>query len=200
MQTLSETEVIMKLIRNAILSLSVLVIIFFAASFIYISSYKAEYNINGHSKFALVFGAGITIESKPSPALKLRLDKAIKLYKKDKIEYILISGKLKEVYVMNQYLFDNGVENKKIIEDTNGNNTYSSVINTKDYMRNNGITDSVVFISQKFHMPRIILLARKENMSNIIFVSADKKEIADIEYLYFISRESVALIKSLFYH
>ena len=116
-------------------------------------------------EFGLVLGASVK-EGQPSAILKNRLDGAIRLYRENKIQKVLLSGdntkqKYREVDVMKNYLLDHQVSASSILTDDHGGNTLSSIINSSYIVGKDGLT----VITQEFHLSRAIFLARQMGLS-----------------------------------
>ena len=111
------------------------------------------------------------------------------------INKIFISGKLYEIYVMKSYLLKNNVNREDIIIDQNGINTYHTIKNIKLYISSNK-NISTIFISQRYHLPRIKLLIARIGIKNNLLISTDHKKIDKDEEISIILRESFAIIKS----
>ena len=186
----------MKALKIAILALAALFLVSFAGVSFYIAFYPARSDVTSPKYIGVVFGAGITKSSEPSTALRLRLDKAVGLYRGKKIQKIMISGKIAETYVMKNYLVKKKIPAGDIIVDYNGNNTYETVANVKSYLSKNSLPESVVFISQQYHIPRIRLIAEKIKFEGPEFISAERKNIDRDENIFFIFRESLAYEKT----
>lgn len=155
--------------------------------------------MTSYKQMAVVPGAGITKSGDPSIALKYRLDKAYELYGDGMVSEIYISGKKDEVRIMKKYLIEfYSIPESDIIEDGDGDNTYHTVKNTKEYIESQSV-DGVVFISQKFHTPRIQLLVNRQNFTNAVVVATDKKNVELENYFSFLIRESLALIKAFIF-
>jgi vancomycin permeability regulator SanA len=107
---------------------------------------------------AVVLGNKVEPDGTPSPALKARLDHTLDLYRQGYFPKILVSGAHgKEGYdeprVMARYLEDNGVPISAIYEDNQGFNTWATAKNTAAFLKRHHL-NSVLVISQYFHMPR----------------------------------------------
>lgn len=172
-----------------------LIIVTFAWQF----NFKALNDISEKYSIGVVFGAGITKSGDPSPALKYRLEKGIELYRENKLEKILISGRIPETIVMKNYLLIKGINIENIIIDINGNNTSSTLKNIKKLQQREGEKLSFAFISQKYHLARIFLLAHKYGIKNFCVVSTDTRNIDKIENLLVNIRETFAIFKSLIF-
>jgi SanA protein len=186
----------MKFVRAFLLIVIAVFVLSLGGTAFYIASYPSVNDIRAGKYTGVVFGAGITRSSEPSEALKYRLDKAADLYKKKKIGKIFISGKIAETFVMKSYLVRNKVPATNIIVDFKGNNTYDTIVNIKAWLSNGGQKENVAFISQKYHLPRIVLIAKKIGFENPLFIAADHKKIDRDENVFFILRESLAYEKT----
>tara|TARA_R110002012_G_scaffold319021_1_gene538451 strand:+ start:772 stop:1419 length:648 start_codon:yes stop_codon:yes gene_type:complete len=105
---------------------------------------------------------------------KYRLEAAIKLYKANKISYLLISGdnSTKDYDEPNMFktdLIKKGIPEAHIFLDQAGFRTLDSVIRAKAIFGQHSIT----IISQKFHNQRAIYLAKKHHIEAIGFNAND---------------------------
>lgn len=188
----------MKSFKKVLLVLILIAAVIFTATSLYIAFYKARYDIAQGRTVGVVFGAGITKSGEPSLALKYRLDKSMELYHHNKIKLIFVSGKIAETFVMKNYLIKNGITNQAVITDYNGKNTLFTIENAQRFSKSNHIQDGLVFISQKYHIPRIAMMANKKKIKDPYFIAADPKKIDRDDQITFILRESLAFLKSLF--
>ncbi|MFC6880495.1 SanA/YdcF family protein [Actinomadura yumaensis] len=109
---------------------------------------------------ALVLGAGIA-GGRPSPLLARRLDLAAELYRRGKVQVLLVSGDNRvkgydEPTVMRTYLVGAGVPEKKIVRDFAGLETWDSCVRAKRIF---GVRRLTV-VTQRFHLPRAVELCR----------------------------------------
>ncbi len=110
---------------------------------------------------ALVFGAGLKPNGKPSDALYDRIEVGAELYKEGKVEKIIMTGDngsrlYNEVVPMQETAEALGVPKKDIILDYAGFRSYDSCYRARDVF---GVTSTIV-VSQKFHVPRILFICR----------------------------------------
>lgn len=101
---------------------------------------------------------------------KFRVDATVKLFKKNKIEFVIISGdngsvKYDEPTAFKEDLIKLGVPEDKIFLDYAGFRTLDSVVRLKEIFGQN----DVIIISQKFHNERAIYLAEHFNIKAIGF-------------------------------
>lgn len=118
---------------------------------------------------AIVFGAGITKQNKPSDVLNDRLNVAAVLYHAGKVKYLLVSGDnsvvgYSEPDVMLETLVTRyGVPAEAIRADYAGRRTYDSCIRAHDLW---GIKRAVL-VTQDFHLPRAIWTCRKLGIDSV---------------------------------
>lgn len=147
---------------------------------------------------AVVLGNKVEVNGQPSNRLKARLDKSIELYNEGYYTFIIVSGGIgkegfDEAKVMKAYLMDKGIAENNIIEDNNGYNSYMTAQNTRIIMDELGL-DSVMIISQYFHISRTKLAFRKVRIDETSSAHANIFELRD---LYSLIREFPAYYKYL---
>ncbi len=113
-----------------------------------------------HTQAALVLGASVA-RGKPSPVLEERAHTAVALYMMGKVSKILVTGDNgalthDEVTPVRKYLIDAGVAPEDIFLDHAGFDTYSSMYRARDVF----VADSITVVTQDFHMPRALFVAR----------------------------------------
>lgn len=111
------------------------------------------------AQVALVPGAGITADGRPTLALRDRIDGAIELYRAGKVQKILMSGDNSTIYynepgVMANYAISQGIPESDIVLDYAGRRTYDTCYRAKAIF---GL-DSVIIATQKYHLPRMVFL------------------------------------------
>lgn len=150
------------------------------------------------SDAAVVLGNKVELNGKPSKRLQGRLDKAAELYEKNCFEYVIVSGGtgkegFDEAVVMKEYLAEKGIPDDKILLDSNGYNSYMTAKNTKAIMDDMEF-DSVMIITQFYHISRTKLAFDKVGVENVYSAHAEYLDIRDI---YSVVREFFAYYKYL---
>jgi vancomycin permeability regulator SanA len=145
---------------------------------------------------AVVLGNKVELDGQPSSRLRARLDKSVELYEEGYFKYIVVSGGIgkegfDEAKVMKEYLVNKGIPSEIIIEDSKGYNSFMTAENTKAIMKDLNL-DSVMVITQYFHITRTKLAFNKLGFKNVYAAHAEIFEYRD---LYSIIREFPAYYK-----
>ncbi len=144
---------------------------------------------------ALVLGAGVWGDS-PSHMLEERLNKGIEVYNTGCTNRILMSGDhgqedYDEVNVMKSFAVNCGATSNEVFMDHAGFSTYESMYRARDIF----CVDSVVIVTQRYHLYRAIYDARKLGL-DAYGVCADGQYNYDITVrTYNNTRESLARCK-----
>lgn len=123
------------------------------------------------SEVALILGASV-VNRHPSPVLALRADAAVALYKSGRVKKIVMTGdngslNYDEVTPVRKYLIDAGIPADDIFLDHAGFDTYSSMYRARDVFH----VESMTIVTQDFHMPRSLFLARHLGMTAYGFIA-----------------------------
>ncbi|MFF4543177.1 vancomycin high temperature exclusion protein [Streptomyces sp. NPDC001435] len=146
------------------------------------------------TEVAMVFGAGLWGDGKPSPYLAHRLDAAAKLYRAGRIEVVLVTGDnsrkdYDEPDAMRTYLTGHGVPDARIVSDYAGFDTWDSCVRAKKIF---GV-DRAVLISQGFHIRRAVALCEAAGVDSY-GIGVDAKH--DVTWYYGGTREIFAAGKA----
>lgn len=147
------------------------------------------------SSTAIVLGASVHSNGKLSPILQDRVDTALNLYQQGKVKSFLLSGdhrtdNYNEVAAMKNYLLSRDVPQSRIQTDPGGLDTYESMYRARELF---DIKNAIV-VTQKFHLPRAIYIAKNLGMDYKGF-EANANEYHTESGL--IRREKLANIKAL---
>jgi SanA protein len=121
---------------------------------------------------AIVLGCRVNGDD-PSLCLEERLSTALELYRSGKAERLLLSGDhghegYDEVNAMRAWLVEHGVPLGHIFLDHAGFDTYDTMMRARHVFQ----VDGALIVSQTFHLPRAVYLARAVGL-NAFGVSAD---------------------------
>lgn len=107
---------------------------------------------------AVVPGCPLKKDGSPSPWLKTRLDRALELYREQKVKWIVVSSGItqkgiREADFMKKYMVENGVPADSIIADNNGFNSYMTARNYDSIRKVYGFR-SFTLVTQFYHITR----------------------------------------------
>jgi len=125
-------------------------------------------------QIALILGAGVNKNGEPSWILKSRLETGLELYRSGKIKVLLVSGdnrfeNYNEPKVMREYLENQGVKPKDIVEDFAGRRTLDSCWRAKNVFN----ASSIYIVTQAFHIPRSEFLCQNVGLQTKPAVAPD---------------------------
>jgi SanA protein len=108
-------------------------------------------------RVAVVFGAGITRDGRPTPDLAYRVTAAAELYFAGKVEKLLMSGDNRfvnydEPTAMREYAMTLGVPGEAIVLDYAGRRTYDTCYRARDIFQ----LQDIILVTQGYHLPRAL--------------------------------------------
>ncbi len=126
-----------------------------------IASWSRTYSVTAAPArpVAVIFGAGLTRTGEPTAILKDRVETGAQLYFAGKVQKLLMSGdnrtlNYNEPEAMRQYAMSLGVPSAAIVLDYAGRRTYDTCYRARAIF---GL-DSVLLVTQAFHLPRALFL------------------------------------------
>jgi len=175
-----------KVIKSFIVTILIGIILVLSINFYVVGStqdkiLKKDYSNLEDVDCILILGAGIWGDS-PSPMLQDRLDEGIELYKKGLAPKIIMSGdhgrkEYDEVNIMKEYAIEKGVASEDIFMDHAGFSTYESIYRAKEIFN----ADSIIIVTQKYHLYRAIYIADKLDI-NVYGVNSDPRKYSGQAY------------------
>lgn len=126
-------------------------------------------------KVAIVLGARVYADGSPSPSLRDRLYVAWRLYERDRVQKILITGDhgtrgYNEVEAMFRWLREKGVPREALYVDHAGLRTLDSMQRAAKIFE----VEEAILCTQRFHLPRSLFLARDAGI-DAVGVIADQR-------------------------
>lgn len=142
---------------------------------------------------AIVLGAAVYNDGSLSPVFKERVDRAAALYKQGIVKKILVSGdngsrNYNEVSPVHLYLIEKGVPAEDIFLDYAGFDTYDTMYRAKAVFK----VESAVVVTQSFHLPRAVFLARHFGIK-----VEGIPPVVDLDSWHNTSREALARVKAI---
>jgi SanA protein len=186
-----------KIIITTIIFISLLIALPFVFSLIVRARYQDDiYYLESidemnPKRVAIVFGAGINNEGRPSPILSERVYGAYLLYKEGKVEKIIMSGDnsyldYNEPDAMVKYAISLGVDKNDLQPDYAGRRTFDTCIRAKEIF---GV-ESAILVTQDFHLPRAMFTCNSVGV-NVTGLAPDSVNLVNEKYYRF--RDIIAL-------
>ena len=149
-----------------------------------------------HHRIALVLGTSHkTSKGDPNPFFEKRIETAAELYKKGKIDHLILSGDNRSIYynepmAMLKALLKKGVPASAITLDYAGLRTLDSIVRCKEIFGQN----KFIIITQPFHSYRALFISRYHDINAIAMVA----EEPDFDYSFKVRlREYLARTKAV---
>jgi SanA protein len=149
------------------------------------------------ARVALVFGAGLTRDGRPTTVLRDRVATAADLYHQGKVEKLLMSGDNRFLYYnepgsMKTYALELGVPEGDIVLDFAGRRTYDSCYRAREIF---GIREAIL-VTQGFHLPRAVYTCSRLGITST-GVAADQHTYRRRSWLFWNLREVPATLVAL---
>lgn len=131
-----------------------------------VNSYKKYiYNIDDIPKgkdAIIVLGAGVKNDGTPSDILADRLETSIEVYNEGGASALILSGdhgreEYNEVGAMKDYVLNNNIDESRVFMDHAGFSTYDTMYRAKEIFK----VKSAVIVTNEYHLPRALYIARK---------------------------------------
>ncbi len=147
-----------------------------------------------HQHVALVFGAGLTPSGEPSAVLYDRVVTAAALYRRGKVDKLLLSGdnhvpEYNEPAAMRRTALALGVADRDIVLDYAGFRTYDSCYRARDVFGLQAMT----LVTNGYHLPRALYICRALGL-DAVGVTADRQTYPVSAKLGWQLREMPALL------
>lgn len=125
--------------------------------------------------FVIILGCGLRKDGTPTPLLQGRIDRALDFYRTQKEktgkEFIFITSggqgadeAVSESAAMKQYLLENGIPEKQIIEENRSASTYENMKFSKEIIDSINPDGKVIFSTTNYHLFRSGVFARRVKM------------------------------------
>ncbi len=146
---------------------------------------------------AVVLGAAVWSDNKPSPTLALRVDKAAELYQKGIVSKIQLTGgnapgELSEAEVSLKYILSKGISRDDVWIENQTTSTIEQIRYVKNELILRKKINSIIVISDRYHLQRVKEIARFYNLQ--IDVSSSILNLRTDKILFYQMRECVALL------
>ena len=147
----------------------------------------------------IIMGSAVLPDGRPGPALRRRVNAALKLQGEfEDLIFILSGGIVKnrpcsEAEAMRALLIEAGVNGERIFMEDKSKNTLQNVINSVRIIRQFPATSNVIVCSDDYHILRCRLLLYLMGISTFYHpMPGARKEAGWMRWMYFCVREAVA--------
>ena len=184
----------------SIFCIPLVIIISFALLIFWIfSSFPGDADLP--SDCAIVFGAAVHRKNKAGPGINRRMETAIGLYNADQINRLILTGgrgddyQHSEASVMNSVAIAGGVAEKDIIMEEKSGSTWENLLYTKPLTED---CESVIGISDRYHLARIKLIAAKQGWGSLQTYPAQTLAPSEFE-MFSVIREALGVVYYMVY-
>jgi vancomycin permeability regulator SanA len=149
-------------------------------------------------RVAIVFGAGVRPDGRPSPMLADRVDAAVALYKAGAVAKLLMSGDngqpgYDEPTAMRAHALARGVPAEDVVLDYAGFSTYETCARARSVF---GLT-AATLVTQRYHLPRAVYVCRQLGVDAIGLGVQDWGVYPDALLMRYSVRELAATVHGL---
>ncbi|MDF7675814.1 YdcF family protein [Neisseriaceae bacterium ESL0693] len=158
-----------------------------------------------HADAALILGAAAW-DKHPSPVFRERINHALILYQQGMVDKLIFTGGtpktgyMTEAAVGRRYAIKKGVDKNDIVYENQSRDTWQNLVNAQAIAANNDI-DSLIIVSDPFHLARAAIMARDLGMNNIqISPTPTTRYNSLMSKLPFLTQESGSLMMYYWSH
>jgi len=178
----------------------IIVILLLLSAYFYIEikmkNYSENWKYSDSQNAAVVLGAAVWSDNQPSPTLASRIDKAAKLYKKEIVHKIQLTGsnapgELTEAEVALNYLLKKDVDTSDIYVENQTTSTTEQIRFVKNNLVASKKFDNIFIISDRYHLARVSEISRFYNLK--VILAASEIELSFDNMIYNRIRECIAL-------
>jgi len=151
---------------------------------------------------AVVFGAAVRRGGEPGPGITRRVSTAADLYHQKYIRTLILTGgkgepgQASEAAVMKDVALQLGVNKRDIITEDQSNSTWENILYTTELIDE---CDSIVAISDRYHLARIKLLAHQQGWTDLHTHPASVISTRNFEFKS-VLREAVGILYYVVVH
>ena len=148
-----------------------------------------------HADAIIILGAAIN-----TPALRNRTLEGLEIYEQGKADVMVLSGgkiadeDISEAEYMKKVIDKNAKGKVNYILEEESHNTYDNIKNSQKML---GDKESVVIVSDSFHLARAVLMAKRAGFETVYWNSPSSGYYSREELRFYYIREFVAIINYL---
>ena len=150
-----------------------------------------------HRPVAIVFGAGLRSDGRPTRVLEDRVRTAVDLYHAGSADTLLLSGATNgagrdETEAMLDLALQLGVSREDILLDPEGTRTFETCSRARSIWS----IEQAHLVTQRFHLPRALVICDQLGM-DVTGVSADRRIYSKLSMAFWQLREIPAVLRAL---
>ena len=151
---------------------------------------------------AIVCGFPANNDGSPSSIMKSRVEKAIELYRHNKINYIIFSGgrvhnNYEEAAIMEKYAISLGLDKKIIIKENKAISTYHNLLYCTKIMNEHNFNSCLV-VTNGWHLRKANHYVRKNKLNYAMVVADNPSEFNKLKILYLYLKTNLIMYINLF--
>jgi len=145
----------------------------------FVQVFQASRHDGARAADAIVVLGAAQYDGRPSPVLQDRLDRALELYQAGYATRIVLTGgrqegdRFTEAEAGRTYLLEQGVPEVDLMSEVQGSNTYESLVEAAESLRDRGLT-SVVLVTEGYHAYRVAAIARDLGLDAAVSPAANR--------------------------
>lgn len=192
-------------LRTSVYTLFV-ILIFFVFAFLFVKSEKTiineKYKNTTNKNIAVVLGAAVWSNNKPSPSLAARVDKARELYNEGIVKYIQLTGsnapgELSEAEVAYNYLLSKKINEEDIFVENKTTSTNEQISFIKNNFSQRNDIGQIIIVSDAYHLKRVKEICKFYQVNALVTSSDLNPEFENL--FYHKLKESVAILVFWFF-
>lgn len=155
-----------------------------------------------HYDCAVVCGYFANDDGTPSELMKTRVEKAVRLWKRKKVDCLILSGAAVynehvEAEVMRRYARELGVPDSEIIIEDRAVSTYHNMLYSKEIMESHYLKDCVV-VTNGWHLRKADHYARKFRLDYVMAQAENPKSESGMETLWRLVKTNVHMYINMY--
>ncbi|HOJ08277.1 MAG: DUF218 domain-containing protein [Ignavibacteriota bacterium] len=187
---------------NSVLLMFAIIILSFVFIVIKENQFDEKLTKNKKENIAVVLGAAVWSDNRPSPSLAARVDRALSLLDSGEVNSIFLTGsnapgELAESEVAYRYIESKRKSTENIFIEKNTTSTIEQISFIKNYLLKRDKTKNIIIISDGYHLVRIIEISKFHNIK--VQAVPSKLNLTFENALYFKFREALALVMFWFF-
>jgi uncharacterized SAM-binding protein YcdF (DUF218 family) len=187
-----------KTTTRTLIACTLVLVIIYLASFIYVSSFSLKPNIPERADAVIVLGAKVNLDNTPSAELYYRSIEGVAMVQQNRAKYILFTGgvglgKTAESVIGSKIALQNGIPRERILTENQSHNTFQNIEEIKPIAEKYGIK-SVIIVSDQYHVARGVLVAKKMGFEPIFWTYPNMSYLKPKDVVWSYAREAAAML------